>query len=102
MRKLFLLSLVGLLGAGCNSVTQPGTVDIQGRGAVLLTQRGDQLLQSGIYAKRSVSKDFASGYAAGEADQVKKEFWQMQDAQRWVHFYTARTGDFHSVFGIQK
>jgi hypothetical protein len=100
MKRLLLLGLVGLC-AGCSSM-QPGTVDVQGRGAVLLTQKGDELLQTGIYARRGISKEFAAGYAAGEADQVKKEYWSMVDAQRWVHFYASRTVDFHSVFGIQK
>ena len=101
MKRILIVGLVGLLGA-CSDITQRGTVTVQGRGAVLLTQKGDQLMASGVYAKRNISADWAAGYAAGEADQVKKEFWSMQDAQRWVHFYTSRNGDFHSVFGIQK
>lgn len=56
---------------------------------MLLTQHGDQLMETGVYAKRSVSKDFAEGYAKGESDQVKKEYWSLQDAQRWVHLWCA-------------
>jgi hypothetical protein len=101
MKKLILLGLVGLCG-GCGSIQQRGTVTVEGRGAELLTQRGDQLMQTGVYAKRNVSKDFSEGYAKGMADMTWREYWSMQDAQRWVHFYTSRTGDFHSIFGIQK
>jgi hypothetical protein len=101
IRQILLLSLVGVLGA-CSDITQKGTVTMEGRGAVLLTQHGDQLMQTGVYAKRNVSKDFSEGYAKGMADMTWREYWSLQDAQRWMHFYTSRNGDFHSVFGIQK
>jgi hypothetical protein len=100
MKKLLCLGLVGLCG-GCGSIQQRGTVTIQGRGAALLTTKGDQLMESGVYAKRNVSTDFAEGYAKGMADQTWREYWSLQDAQRWTHFLTS-TKDFHSVFGIQK
>jgi hypothetical protein len=101
IRKITLLGVVGLLGACSDTLTQKGTVTIAGRGAVLLTTKGDQLMSTGVYAKKNVSSDFAMGYAKGQADMTWREYWAQQDAQRWVHFYTSRSV-FHAVFGIQK
>ena len=101
MNKWLVFGLVGLC-AGCGSIQQRGTVTIAGRGASLLTTKGDELMSTGVYAKKQVSAEFAMGYAKGQADAAWREYWAMQDAQRFVHFYASRTVDFHSVFGIQK
>jgi hypothetical protein len=83
MKPDLLLVLSSLALAACSStVEQKGTVTIQGRGAKLLTERGDRLMSTGIYAKKDVPADFAEGYAKGIADQVKREYWSMQDEQR--------------------
>ena len=69
-----------VLLASCSSVQQRGTVTIEGRGAQLLTERGDPLMDTGIYAKR-VSKDFATGYEKGISDTVHREYWDQVDSQ---------------------
>ena len=76
--------LVGLVFSGCANITpqKKGTVTIQDRGAQYLTERGDQLMDSGIYAKKNVSPDFAEGYEKGLSDAVKRDYWSMQEAQR--------------------
>jgi hypothetical protein len=75
-----ILPLVSMLAMGCSSLQQKGTVTIEGRGAELLTDRGDPLMQTGKYA-RKVSADFATGYAKGISDQVKREYWAQQASQ---------------------
>ncbi len=85
MKRLILLGLVGLC-AGCGSIQQRGTVTIDGRGATLLTTKGDELMSTGVYAKKQVSSEFAMGYAKGQADSVWREYWSMQESQRFVHF----------------
>jgi hypothetical protein len=76
--------LVGLVLSGCANISpqKKGTVTIQDRGAQYLTERGDQLMDSGIYAKKNVSPDFAEGYEKGLSDAVKRDYWSMQEAQR--------------------
>jgi hypothetical protein len=80
-RKLLLVSLCGLVLCGCSTVEQKGTVTIQGRGAKLLTAKGDRLMNTGVYAKKDVPAEFAEGYAKGISDEVKREYWSMQDEQ---------------------
>lgn len=63
----------------CSSIEQRGTVTIQGRGTQQLTERGDPLMGTGIYAKKDVPKEYAMGYAKGISDQVQREYWQLQD-----------------------
>jgi hypothetical protein len=75
-----LLALLPLLTAGCSSVQQKGTVTIEGRGAQILTDRGDPLMGTGVYAKK-VSADFATGYSKGISDQIKREYWNQQASQ---------------------
>jgi hypothetical protein len=72
--------LAGLL-SGCSSVQQKGTVTMQGRGAAALTDTGDPLLGTGVYAKQ-VPKEFAAGYAKGISDATKREYWALQDSQQ--------------------
>ena len=53
---------------------------IQGRGAGLLSQHGDPLMDTGEFAK-PVPKEFAMGYQKGQADAGWREYWSMQDQQ---------------------
>jgi len=71
--------VVGLVG--CSSIQQRGTVTMAGRGAAELTDRGDPLMGTGVYAK-DVPKEFAMGYAKGVSDETKREYWAVQDAQQ--------------------
>jgi len=66
---------------GCSSIQQKGTVTMAGRGAAELTDRGDPLMGTGVYAKQ-VPKEFAMGYAKGVSDETKREYWAVQDAQQ--------------------
>jgi hypothetical protein len=85
MRVTRIALLIGLLVSGCAiSPQKRGTVTVDGRGAKLLTEKGDQLMGTGVYAKKDVSADFAEGYEKGLSDSVKRDFWSMQDAQRWA------------------
>jgi hypothetical protein len=85
------LSFVVFVGAaffvsGCAiSPQKRGTITTEMRGTSLLTERGDQLMQTGVYSKREVSADFAAGYEKGLSDAAKRDYWSMQDAQRWAH-----------------
>jgi hypothetical protein len=76
-----------LLVSGCSmpSPQKKGTVTVAGRGAQLLTERGDQMMGTGIYAKKNVSQDFAEGYEKGLSDAVQRQYWELQNQQRWVH-----------------
>lgn len=85
IRNTLIALLLSGLGA-CSSIEQKGTISIEERGAKLLTERGDPILETGIYGQHGVSKDFATGKAKGIADETQREFWSMQDAQRYVHF----------------
>ena len=55
------------------------------RGAALLTEKGDELMQTGVYSQRQVSPQFAQGYEKGLSDAAKRDYWSMQEAQRWAH-----------------
>lgn len=76
-----ILPLTSMLVLGCSSLQQKGTVTIEGRGAELLTDRGDPLMQTGKYA-RKVSADFATGYSKGLSDQIKRQYWSQQGGQQ--------------------
>jgi hypothetical protein len=82
MRHLMIVPASIVMGlVGCSSVQQKGTVTMAGRGAAELTDRGDPLMGTGVYAKK-VPAEFAMGYAKGVSDQTKREYWAMQDAQQ--------------------
>ncbi len=72
-----LLLLGSLSLVGCSSLEPKGTVTIEGRGARLLTDKGDPMMETGVYA-RKVSADFAAGYSKGISDQIKREYWDQQ------------------------
>ena len=80
-KELLLLVVVSVGAAGCSSVQQKGTVTMLGRGAAGLTDTGDPLLGTGVYAK-NVPKDFAMGYAKGVSDSTKRDYWALQDSQQ--------------------
>jgi hypothetical protein len=76
---------IGLILSGCAlSPQKRGTVGVEGIGTKVLTEKGDQLMQTGVYAKREVSADFAEGYEKGLSDAVKRDYWSMQEAQRYA------------------
>jgi len=82
--RLVRLLMIGSVFAGCAiSPQKKGTVTVEGIGTKVLTEKGDQLMQTGVYAKREVSADFAEGYEKGLSDAAKREYWSMQDAQRY-------------------
>jgi len=82
--RLVRLLMIGLVFAGCAiSPQKKGTVSVEGIGTKALTEKGDQLMQTGVYAKREVSADFAEGYEKGLSDAAKREYWSMQEAQRY-------------------
>jgi hypothetical protein len=82
MRSQVILALIlmPLWISGCSSIEQKGTVTIEGRGAKLLTDRGDQLMSTGKYAKK-VGPDYSEGFAKGISDQIKREYWNQQQSQ---------------------
>ena len=83
MRIIRILA-VGLILSGCALLPQKrGTVTVEGVGTKVLTEKGDQLMQTGVYAKREVSADFAEGYEKGLSDAAKRDYWAMQEAQRY-------------------
>lgn len=85
MRVSKIMLVVGLLVSGCAiSPQKKGTVTTEMRGASLLTDKGDELMQTGVYSQRQVSPAFAEGYEKGLSDSVKRDYWSMQDAQRWA------------------
>jgi len=76
---------IGLILSGCAlSPQKKGTVTVEGMGTKVLTEKGDQLMQTGVYAKREVSPDFAEGYEKGLSDAAKRDYWSMQEAQRFA------------------
>jgi hypothetical protein len=83
--RLVITLAIGLILSGCAiSPQKKGTVTVEGIGTKDLTEKGDQLMQTGVYAKREVSPDFAEGYEKGLSDAVKREYWSMQEAQRYA------------------
>lgn len=58
-----------------------GDRTVQGRGLQQLTDKGDPLLETGVYAKE-VPADFAAGYTKGESDEVKRCYWAQQQNQQ--------------------
>jgi hypothetical protein len=69
-----------ILLAGCSTapVVPKGETTLRGRGAQVLTEKGDPMMQTGPEA-RKVPADFAAGYAKGISDQVKRSYWAQQD-----------------------
>jgi hypothetical protein len=83
--RLVIMLAIGLILSGCAiSPQKKGTVTVEGIGTKVLTEKGDQLMQTGVYAKREVSPDFAEGYEKGLSDAVKRDYWSMQEAQRYA------------------
>jgi hypothetical protein len=83
--KITELLAITLLFSGCMiSPQQKGTLTTSMIGTKGLTEKGDQLMGTGVYAKREVSADFAEGYEKGLSDAAKQDYWSMQEAQRWV------------------
>ena len=80
--KLFGIAF-GLVLTSCTvGPTVPkGEMSIQERGSEALTNEGDPLVSSGVDA-RNVPIEFAKGYTKGVSDQVKRTYWQRQDAQK--------------------
>jgi hypothetical protein len=80
--KLFGIAF-GLVLTSCTvGPTAPkGEMSIQERGSEALTNEGDPLVSSGVDA-RNVPIEFAKGYTKGVSDQVKRTYWQRQDAQK--------------------
>ena len=68
--------------AGCSSapVVPKGQTTLRGRGAQVLTEKGDPLMQTGGEA-RKVPAEFAAGYTKGISDQVKRSYWAQQDEE---------------------
>jgi hypothetical protein len=58
-----------------------GEATVQGRGAEALTNEGDPLVDSGVGA-RKVPVEFAKGYTKGVSDQIKRNYWARQEAQK--------------------
>ena len=76
---------IGLILSGCAlSPQKRGTVTVEGIGTKVLTEKGDQLMQTGVYAKSEVSAGLCRGYEKGLSDAVKREYWSMQEAQRYA------------------
>jgi hypothetical protein len=83
--RLVIMLAIGLILSGCAiSPQKKGTVTVEGIGTKVLTEKGDELMQTGVYAKREVSPDFAEGYEKGLSDAVKRDYWSMQEAQRYA------------------
>ena len=86
MKRLSKALAIGLLFTSCAiSPQKKGTLTVADIGTKGLTERGDQLMGTGVYAKREVSPDFAEGYEKGLSDSVKRDYWSLQDAQRYNH-----------------
>ena len=83
--RYFALGLALLTPACMISPQKKGTVTTEMRGAALLTEKGDELMQTGVYSQRQVSPQFAQGYEKGLSDAAKRDYWSMQEAQRWAH-----------------
>ena len=75
------IGLLVLLGGCSYGPNVPkGQATIQGRGAEVLTNKGDPLMASGSDA-RAVPAQFAAGYTKGISDQVKRTYWAQQAEQ---------------------
>lgn len=76
--KTTLFTLVLLL-SGCAHLSNKGGVTLVGRGAQLLHQQGDPVLQTGQFTKE-VSPDFAAGMAKQKTDDVWNDYWALAAA----------------------
>jgi len=61
-------------------VVPGGQINVRGRGAQVLTDKGDPLMQTGA-AARKVPAEFAAGYTKGISDEVKRSYWAQQDEE---------------------
>jgi len=82
MKTILIFGAVLLFSSCISSPQKRGTVTVEGMGTKVLTEKGDQLMGTGVYAKREVSPDFAEGYEKGLSDAAKRDYWSMQEAQR--------------------
>jgi len=70
-----------IVGCSVGPTVPKGEATIQGRGSEALTNKGDPLLNSGLDARR-VPVEFAKGYTKGISDQIKRTYWERQEAQK--------------------
>lgn len=98
--KRYLLAIgwsVSLLATSCETLMSPqkkGTLTTEMRGADYLTNKGDELMRTGIYSKQDVSPAFAAGVEKGELDVIKELYWQHQ-YQQWL-MQSGRAPHLHS------
>jgi hypothetical protein len=81
MKWLGLSLCVAIAGCSVGPSVPKGETTVQGRGAEGLTNEGDPLLTNGLDA-RKVPLEFAKGYTKGISDQVKRTYWEKQEAQK--------------------
>jgi hypothetical protein len=84
MNSLYMAAIVCSIAFGGCSVgpaIPKGTKTIQSRGSEALTNEGDPLVDAGANA-RKVPVEFAKGYTKGISDQIKRTYWEQQEAQR--------------------
>jgi hypothetical protein len=112
-RGLVPIACVIVLG-GCSvgPATPKGEVTLQSRGSESLTNEGDPLVGAGL-AARKVPVEFAKGYTKGISDQVKRTYWEQQEAQKLqtenaeghVRYFNAtipERQDFNGVIRVQR
>jgi hypothetical protein len=81
MKWLFVLFSVVIAGCSIGPTVPKGEATVQSRGSEALTNEGDPLLTSGLDARR-VPVEFAKGYTKGISDQIKRTYWERQEAQK--------------------
>ena len=73
--------MIAFAGCSLGPAVPKGEATVQGRGSEALTNEGDPLGGAGSNA-RKVPVEFAKGYTKGVSDQIKRTYWEKQEAQR--------------------
>ena len=76
--RALLASAILLVSCSVAPVVPGGQITVRGRGAQVLTDKGDPLMQTGA-AARKVPAEFAAGYTKGISDEAKRSYWAQQD-----------------------